>query len=223
MSPAKFAVFVFSKTAGYRHKSIPAGIESIKQLGILSDAFTVDSSEDSSLINVEKLSQYAVVIFLQTSGDFLGGEQLAALQTFVRSGGGFLGIHCAAAGMTKDPWYGELVGAVFTDHPEPQNSLVTVENSDHAIVAGLPEKLEWFDEWYNFDANPRAKVTVLLSVDEGTYKGGKLGEDHPLAWCREFDGGRSFYTALGHFDEAYSDPRFMGHILNGILWTARKL
>ncbi|KAI0884038.1 glycosyl hydrolase [Annulohypoxylon maeteangense] len=223
MSPDKFAVLVFSKTAGYRHESIPAAIEGIKQIGIASDAFTVDSSEDPSFIDVKKLSRYAVVIFLQTSGDFLGEEQLAALQTYVRSGGGFLGIHCAAAGMTKDPWYGELIGAVFTDHPEPQDGLVTVENKSHVIVAGLPEKLEWFDEWYYFDANPRMKVTVLLSIDERTYKGGKLGEDHPLAWCREFDGGRSFYTSLGHFDEAYSDEKFMGHILNGVLWAARKV
>ncbi|KAI1445096.1 glycosyl hydrolase [Annulohypoxylon stygium] len=223
MSSTKFAVFVFSKTAGYRHASIPAGIESVKQLGTASDAFTVDSSEDSSSINTENLSRYAVVIFLQTSGDILGDEQLAALQTYVRSGGVFVGIHCAAAGMTNDPWYRELIGAIFTDHPEPQHGLVTVENKDHAIVAGLPEKWKWFDEWYNFDENPRAKVTVLLSIDEETYKGGKLGKNHPLAWCREFDGGRSFYTSLGHFDEAYSDEEFMDHISKGILWAARKV
>ncbi|KAI2463394.1 glycosyl hydrolase [Annulohypoxylon bovei var. microspora] len=223
MSSNKFAVFVFSKTAGYRHESIPAGIEGIKQLAILSNAFTVDFSEDSSLINAEKLSQYAVVLFLQTSGDFLGEEQLVALQAYVGSGGGFVGIHCAAAGMMREPWYGELIGAVFTDHPEPQHGLLTVENKDHAIVLDLPEKWEWFDEWYNFDANPRAKVTVLLSIDEKTYDGGKLGEDHPLAWCRDFGDGRSFYTSLGHFDEAYADQKFMGHILNGILWAARKV
>ncbi|KAI1394706.1 glycosyl hydrolase [Hypoxylon fuscum] len=219
----KFAVFVLSKTAGYRHESIPAGIKGIRQLGISSNAFAADFSEDASLVNAGNLSRYAVVIFLQTSGDFLNAEQLAGLQSYVRGGGGFVGIHCAAAGLTKEPWYGDLIGAVFTDHPEPQNGVLTVENQDHIIVSGLPGKWEWFDEWYNFDRNPRDRVKVLLSIDEKIYEGGKLGEDHPLAWCREFDGGRSFYTSLGHFDEAYADRKFMDHILRGILWAARKV
>ncbi|KAI0095918.1 glycosyl hydrolase [Daldinia grandis] len=216
------AVLLFSKTAGYRHASIPAAIEGIRRLGVTSNAFTVDSSEDASLISAQNLSRYAAVIFLQTSGDFLSDEQLAGLRSYVRAGGGFVGIHCAAAGMTREPWYGELIGAVFTDHPEPQSGVLSVEKKDHTIASGLPEKWEWFDEWYNFDANPRAKVTVLLSINEETYKGGKLGRDHPLAWCREFDGGRSFYTSLGHFGDAYSDQNFMGHLLNGILWAAYK-
>ncbi|KAL7624938.1 hypothetical protein AAE478_004152 [Parahypoxylon ruwenzoriense] len=216
-------VFVFSKTAGYRHESIAAGIDGIRRLGASSGAFTVDSSEDASLVNAKNLSQYAVIILLQTSGDFLNAEQLAGLQTYVRGGGGCVGIHCAAAGMIEEPWYGELIGAVFMDHPEPQAGVLNVENRHHAIVSGLTEKWAWFDEWYNFSKNPRAKVTVLLSINEDTYKGGKLGEDHPLAWCREFDGGRSFYTSLGHFNEAYRDEKFMGHLLNGILWAARRI
>ncbi|KAI1138383.1 glycosyl hydrolase [Hypoxylon sp. FL0543] len=223
MAPDKFAVFVLSKTAGYRHESIPAGIDGVSQLGLSSNAFTVDASEDASRINVENLSKYAAVVFLQTSGDFLNKQQLTALQAYVRGGGGFVGIHCAAAGMTTEPWYGELIGAVFTGHPEPQHGVLTVEDKKHVIVSGLPRKWEWFDEWYNFDSNPRAKVDVLLSINEDTYKGGNMGEDHPLAWCREFDGGRSFYTSLGHFDEAYKDPKFMDHLLNGILWAARRL
>ncbi|KAI0828731.1 ThuA-like domain-containing protein [Hypoxylon sp. FL0890] len=108
-------------------------------------------------LTLRNLSKCAVVIFLQTSGDFLSKEQLAALQTYVRGGGGFVGIHCAAAGMMTEPWYGELIGAVFTDHPGPQRGILTIENKDNAIVAGLPEEWEWFDEWYNFNSNPRAE------------------------------------------------------------------
>ncbi|KAI0378490.1 glycosyl hydrolase [Hypomontagnella monticulosa] len=218
-----FSVLVFSKTAGYRHESIPAGIESIKRLGISSSAFTVDASEDASVINIENLSRYTVVIFLQTSGNFLDDDQLASLQSYVRGGGGFVGIHCAADGLKRDTWYGELVGAVFTDHPKPQPGILTIEERSHPIVSRLPDKWEWFDEWYNFDASPRTNVTVLLSINEELYQGGTMGKDHPLAWCREFDGGRSFYTSLGHFDEAYENEDFTSHLLNGILWAAGKL
>ncbi|CAJ2510495.1 Uu.00g133040.m01.CDS01 [Anthostomella pinea] len=217
---SRFRVLVLSKTAGYRHESIPAGIEGIKKVGA-SGKFTVDASEDSTLISVDHLRRYAVVVFLQTSGDFLNQEQLGALKTYMKNGGGFVGIHCAASAMFTEPWYGELIGAIFTDHPEPQKVVVRVEKGNHCIVAGHPEEFAWLDEWYNFRANPsRDKVTVLLSIDEKGYEGGKMGDDHPLAWCQEIDGGRSFYTALGHFSEAYEDDKFMNHVLNGILWAA---
>ncbi|RWA04845.1 hypothetical protein EKO27_g10265 [Xylaria grammica] len=216
-----FGVFVFSKTAGYRHASIPAGVEGLKQLGASTGAFVVEASEDSSLISTNFLSRFKVVVFLSPSGEFLSKEELHALKKYVNSGGGFVGIHCAAAGMHSEPWYGELIGAYFTHHPEPQHSVVRVENKDHVIVSRFPDEFSWFDEWYNFTRNPRDEVTVLLSTDESRYEGGTMGSDHPLAWCREFDGGRSFYTALGHFDEAYQDKAFMTHVLNGILWAAR--
>jgi type 1 glutamine amidotransferase len=124
--------------------------------------------------------------------------------------------------------------------------VVSVVDADHGIVKGSVEKGKgkwwvagekkageersegdwrwgWFDEWYNFKANPKSvgDVHVLLSVDEGSYEGGEHGADHPIAWCQEFEGGRSFYTALGHFDEAYQDEAFMRQLLNGILWAAR--
>ncbi|KAI3325229.1 carboxylesterase-like protein [Xylariaceae sp. AK1471] len=216
-----FRVFVFSKTAAYRHDSIPAGIEGLKRLGASTNSFNVEASEDASLINVNFLSQFKAIVFLSPSGEFLTKEQLIGLKTYINNGGGFVGIHCASSAMRSEPWYGELVGAYFTDHPEPQNGIVKVENKDHVIVSGFPEQFEWFDEWYNFTWNPRDKVTVLLSIDESVYEGGTMGSDHPLAWCREFDGGRSFYTSLGHFDEAYRDEAFMKQVLNGILWTAR--
>lgn len=217
-----FKVLIFSKTAAYRHASIPAGIRAIQKLGTSTAKFSTDASEDASLITATNLAQYAVVIFLQTSGDFLNDEQLASLKAYVRSEKGFVGIHCASSGLKQVPWYGELVGAHFTDHPRPQHGTLKVENRDHFIVSGLPEKWKWFDEWYNFRSNPREKVSVLLSIDEGEYEGGTLGDDHPIAWCRQFEGGRSFYTSLGHFDEAYEDQTFLSHILNGILWAARE-
>ena len=223
MSPAKpFKVLVFSKTVGYRHESIPDGIAGIEKLGETTGAFTVDATEDASVIEAHNLARYTAVIFLQTSGDFLIPEQVSALQTYMHQGGGFVGIHCASAGMTEDPWYGELVGAVFVGHPDPQEATVKLEanNRDHTIVAGMPETWDWHDEWYNFRANPRGKVDVLITVDESTYTGGKMGTDHPLAWCRNFEGGRSFYTALGHFGEAYRNVSFMSHIRSGIFWAA---
>ncbi|KAH8658127.1 secreted glycosyl hydrolase [Xylariales sp. PMI_506] len=220
-SNSSFKVFVFSKTAGYRHESIPAGIASIKRLSETSNLFTVDASEDATLITFSNLVQYSVLVFLHTSGDFLTREQLAELRKYVNNGGGFVAIHGASSAMKQEPWYGQLIGAVFTEHPEPQSGDVHLADCEHVITSSTPKLWKWFDEWYNFTETPKG-VNVLLTVDEGTYSGGKHGNPHPIAWCHEFDGGRSFYTALGHFDAAYEDEIIMSHILNGILWAAKK-
>ncbi len=246
-SPEPFKVLVFSKTTDYRHASIPAGITALRRLAEKSATspapatFAISASEDSTLFTVPELAQYRVIVLLHTSGDFLNGAQLDALKGYVRSGGGVVGIHGATVGMPTrevdaEGWFGRLLGAEFSDHPKPQTGVVRIVEPDHSIVArrsgGQPvvenagpkrgHSWEWFDEWYNFRAHPReSDVRVLLAVDEGSYEGGKHGADHPIAWCHEFEGARSFYTALGHFDEAYQDETFMQQILNGILWTAR--
>ncbi|GAP93339.2 putative glycosyl hydrolase [Rosellinia necatrix] len=162
----KFRVFVFSKTAAYRHDSIPAGIEALRQLGASSGAFAVEASEDASLIDTTSLSRFKVVLFLSTSGEFLTAAQLGGLRAYVNGGGGFVGVHGAAAGMRSAPWYGELVGAYFAGHAAPRRGVVAVEGGGHAIASGLPDTaFEWFDEWYDFARNPRhCGATVLLSA-----------------------------------------------------------
>lgn len=226
-----FRVLVFSKTQGYRHASIPAGIAAMEELAAASKtsptqpAFSVHATEDAIVFNPSTLAQYRVIVFLQTSGEFLDNDsQLGALKEFVRGGGGIVGVHCASAGLPSSEWYGELMGAVFVGHPKPQKGKIVIEEQSHPTAwktswLGSSE-FEWFDEWYNFAANPRDRgVQVLLSVRETSYEGGIMGADHPIAWCREFEGGRSFYTALGHFDEAFADPAFRTQLHNAILWT----
>ena len=242
MNHPPFNVLVFSKTKGYRHESIPAGIVAIRQLAEKSHnsstPFSVEATEDSSFFNQGTLSGYSVIVFLQASGEFFDDvEQLNALTAFVRNGGGVVGIHCASTGLPSSEWYGRMIGGVFTEHPDPQWGKILVKDASHPILAtgtalaGIPKAAnettliwDWHDEWYNFKTNPRSGgVHVLLTVEESSYKGGSLGDDHPIAWCQKFEGGRSFYTGLGHFDEAYRDERFLGQILNGILWTAGRL
>lgn len=216
-------VFVFSKTAGYRHTSIPAGVAAIRNLGSTTGKFTTEASEDAEMINDEGLRCYDVVLFLNNTGDFLSSQQLAALRAYVQTGKGFVGVHAAAAGMAAESWYGELIGACFNGHPEPQSGCLKIECHGHPVNFTQEQSWDWFDEWYNFKSNPRDKVTVTMSIDEKGYTGGTMGVDHPISWCRDFEGARTFYTSLGHFDEAYEDERFMAHLLNGILWAGRVL
>ncbi|GAA2360564.1 ThuA domain-containing protein [Dactylosporangium salmoneum] len=212
-----FDVLVFSKTAGFRHDSIPAGIAAIQALGA-ANGFTVDTTEDAAAFTDANLAKYEAVVWLSTTGDVLDADQQAAFQRYIEHGGGYAGVHAASDTEYDWPWYGELMGAWFTSHPAQQQVTVKVEDPAHPSTKDLPAKWSRFDELYNFRTNPRGKVHVLASLDETTYQpgSGAMGADHPIAWCHDYDGGRSWYSGLGHTQESFSDPQFLGHLLGGI-------
>ncbi|RKR86272.1 glucose/arabinose dehydrogenase [Micromonospora pisi] len=218
---AAYAVLVFSKTAGFRHDSIPAGITAIQQLGAAND-FTVDATEDATAFTDANLSRYRAVIWLSTTGDVLDPTQQAAFERYIRAGGGYVGIHAAADTEYDWSWYGNLVGAYFASHPANQQATVKVEDPGHPSTATLPARWSRFDEWYNFRTNPRGSAHVLASLDESTYTpgSGAMGADHPTAWCKTYDGGRSWYTGGGHTNESYADAQFRAHLLGGIQTAA---
>jgi type 1 glutamine amidotransferase len=212
-------VLVFSRTLGYRHDSIPDGVAAVRALG-QRHGFAVDATEDAGRFTPDGLASYRAVLFLSTTGDVLQGAQRGALQAFVRAGGGFVGVHSASDTLYDWPWYGGLVGAYFARHPAIQPATVRVEDAAHPSTRALPDPWRWTDEWYDFRADPRQGVHVLLTVDESSYHGGGMGADHPIAWYHDYDGGRAWYTALGHVREAYADPAFRAHLLGGLAYAA---
>jgi type 1 glutamine amidotransferase len=219
MSPVHRAL-VYTRTTGYRHASIPAGIAALRDLA--ADAgFAVDATEDPGEFTGPNLAHYKVVVFLSTTGDVLTDNGRSAFRDFVLDGGGFLGVHSAANTETGWDFFGDLIGARFTRHPDFQPGTVSLEDQRHPATAHLPGQWPWTDEWYEFGSNPRGSVRVLASVDERTYQDGRMGTDHPLIWCHENCGSRSFYTALGHADEAYADADFRAHLAGGLTWAAR--
>lgn len=214
--PAK--LLVFSKTSGFVHSSIPNGIAAIQKLA-QENGMEVDTTSDASKFNDENLPQYATVVFLNTTGDVLDFYQEVAFQRYIQAGGGFVGVHAATDTEYGWSWYGELVGAYFKSHPKIQEAKFNV--SDHTCDAcSAALEAEWIttDELYNFkDINEN--INVIMSVDESSYEGGENGDTHPMAWYHNYDGGRAFYTALGHTDEAYEDPKFLGHLFAGIKYA----
>ncbi|MFF4620851.1 ThuA domain-containing protein [Nonomuraea jabiensis] len=216
---AAFKVLVFSKTAGFRHDSIPNGIQAIRDLGAAND-FAVDATEDSNAFTTANLAQYKAVVFLSTTGDVLNDNQQAAFQTYVDGGGGYVGVHSAADTEYSWPYYGQLMGAWFNNHPAIQQATVRNEDRAHAATAHLGTTWSRTDEWYNYRTNPRPNVRVLQSLDEGSYSGGGMG-DHPITWCHPQSSGRAFYTGLGHTQESYADPNFRTLLLGGIRYAAK--
>lgn len=238
----EFEVLVFSKTATFRHLSIPDGIAAIRDLGERND-FAVEATEDAGQFTRRNLKRFEAVIFLLTTGTVLDEPQKRALMRYVRRGGGYVGIHSAADTEHEWPFYGRLVGAWFQNHPVQQTAEFITEARTHPATAHLDARFTVFDEFYSFKSNPRPDARVLLSIDESTYSPdpntsnlpggtpstGAMG-DHPMAWCHDSTrgrrgkpGGRSFYTALGHESYLYQLEWFRTHVLGGILTATRQV
>ncbi|MFC5001347.1 ThuA domain-containing protein [Dactylosporangium cerinum] len=215
-----FTVLVFSKTAGFRHDSIAVGTQAIRDLGTANN-FAVEATEDATQFTAANLARFKAVIWLSTTGDVLNATQQTAFENYIRAGGGYLGVHAAADTEYDWAWYGGLVGAYFASHPAIQTATVRVADATHPATAGLPAAWSRSDEWYNYRTNPRAQVHVLTTLDESTYSGGTMGADHPNTWCRAYDGGRSFYTGMGHTQASYAEAGFRSLLLGGIRYAAQ--
>lgn len=213
-------VLVFSKTAGFRHESIPAGVEATTEIARVA-GFEATATEDASVFSSSSLESYDVIVFLNTTGDVLDASQQRAMEEFIASGKGFVGVHSAADTEYEWSWYGELVGAYFDGHPEPQQARVSfADPGSHPITEGMPAEVERFDEWYDFRSQPPSDATVLATLDESTYEGGAMGDPHPITWAREVHGGRSVYTGFGHTRESFEEPLVLDLLDNSIRWAA---
>jgi type 1 glutamine amidotransferase len=194
--------------------------------------FSVDVSDDTSLVNTHNLAQYAVVIMLQEAPFDMSGDQQKAVQAFVEQGGGWVGIH--AAGLTGKQfgsghpsyhywqWFEEFMGGVvYSPHPKFQPGVVIVEDRTHPVTRNLPEKFQISDEWYEFDKSPRPNVHVLARADESSYHQNKPMGDHPIIWTNpRYD--RMVYIGIGHDASLCSDPNFGILIRDAIRWAAKK-
>ena len=210
-------LLIYSKTKAFRHECIEPGSQALQsyfsQHGIES-TFT----EDSSVFTSSNLAQYDAVMFFQTTGNVLDSVQQIAFEKYIRSGKGFVGVHAASDTEYDWPWYGKLVGAYFSSHPDIQQATLTKEDTSHQSCKHLPDRWTRTDEWYNFKQIP-SDVHILLNLDETTYQGGTHGYPHPMSWYHDYEGGRAFYTALGHTVESYRDTLFLEHVMQGVKWA----
>ncbi|GAB2845846.1 ThuA domain-containing protein [Lentzea nigeriaca] len=227
---SQYDVLVFTKTTGFRHDSIPDGVKAFRELGVANN-FTVTVTEDARVFTDSTIGRYEAVVFLNTTSESFGGgplldpAQRSGFENYIKAGGGFLGVHAAADTEYSWPFYDGLVGAHFLTHPSQQNAKITVENRGTAATAHLPKTWQRYDEWYAYKTNPRSTARVLASLDETSYRpdngvpGAVMG-DHPHVWCKDYQGGRSFYVGGGHTKQSYTDPAFRGLLLGGIRYAA---
>ncbi|WP_303315282.1 ThuA domain-containing protein [Flavivirga abyssicola] len=215
-------ILVFTKTAGFRHTSIPEGIKALRTLSD-EQLWNMTATEDASFFNPGYLEKIDVVIFMNTTGDILNEKQEKAFENYIKKGGGFVGIHGATHTELNWNFYYDLVGAQFEKHPKIQEArLIVHQDTKHPAINMLDNEWVTTDEWYYFKEPLKSHCKVLLDIDESTIVGSpNSGSSHPIAWYHEKFNGRVFYTGLGHTNEQYSNPFFIEHLKNGVLWAGK--
>ena len=211
-----YSVLVITETKGWIHDSIESGLKLIQNIGNKNN-FNVYHSDNSSVITYKNLKEIKTIIFLNTTEEILTDVEQKVMESFIKSGKGFVGVHAAADTEYNWQWYGKLVGAYYRNHPEVMNGKILTIN--HKITNHLDSEWEIEDEWYNFDY-VNYDINILLNLDEDSYIGGEHPDYHPITWYHEYDGGRSFYTGLGHTKEVYEDERFIKLLEKGILYAS---
>jgi uncharacterized protein len=224
----QFKALLVTTTRGWHHESVHAGVLAIQQLGI-KNHFDVVLQESPTYITDKNLESFKVVIFLNTTGDILDSAQQKAMERFIQSGKGFVGIHSASDTEYDWEWYNRLVGRMFYIHPAIQTAKLQVIDSTFPGIMDFAGPGLWTDEWYEFGPEKVNDLQYILAIDESSYdfkaewgpkKAKGMGKLHPLSWYHLFDGGRSFYTALGHVPAMFSNPVFLNHLYAGIYWAA---
>lgn len=212
-------IIVFSKTSKYRHKSIPAGKEALRKIAE-KHHWKVVFTENSAIFNPESLKDVKVIVFLNTSGDILSQTQKKNFESYIKDGGGFVGIHSAAVTEPNWSWYRRLIGTYYKNFFKVQEATINIVDPNHPCTQHLDETWVRTDEWYNF-TNPldEQEYHILAELDDNMYTGAGKQEQHPISWCHKFQGGKVFYTGLGHTIESYQENDFLKHIEQGILWT----
>ena len=227
--PAQFRALMITKTNGWHHESIADAVPALRGLAA-KHQFEVVWEENIDLVfTAESLANYDVILFVLTTGNILNPEQQKLMEDFIRSGKGFVGVHSASDTEYEWPWYTQLVGRMFRIHPVIQTAELEVLDRRFPGLERMPDRFWYTDEYYEFGEETIDGLNYLVNIDESTYDpvadwgrvaGDGMGEFHPLAWYQEFDGGRSFYTALGHLPAVYSDELFLAHLYGGIYWAA---
>ena len=225
----QFKVLMITTTRGWHHESLHAGVVAIQQLAAR-NSFEVVLLENPTGFTDKYVEQFQAILFLNTTGDIFNAEEQKVMERFIKSGKGFVGIHSASDTEYEWDWYTKMVGRMFHIHPAVQTAKMKILDPKFPGLQGFADGKLWTEEWYEFGPEKSADLTYILGVDEETYspkadwgvraKGVGMGKVHPLAWYHNYDGGRAFYTALGHLPTNFSEPAFLDHLYAGIFWAA---
>jgi len=230
LAAQQFKALLVVQTAGFQHESTFDAIPAIRKLAERHD-FTLDLKQRTRKITEDNLMSYDVLIMVNTTGDIYSDDEQAVIEKFIRAGKGWVGVHAASDTEYDWKWYTDMVGHMFKIHPRVQTAMLDVVDNSFPGLNGWPKRMMWTDEYYEFkDGSRRPGFNYLITVDESTYDvNANWGNDnvatghgdfHPMSWYHTYDGGRAWYTNLGHVPAVFTDKNFLDHLYGGIYWAA---
>lgn len=227
----QFKALMITETAGWQHESSFDAIPALHKLAARHD-FEIELKQKAMPLNDDWLAKYDVIIMINTTGDVFNDAEQAAIEKFIQSGKGWVGVHAASDTEYDWKWYTDMVGHMFKIHPHIQTAMVDIHDNSFPGLGTWPKRRMWTDEWYEFkDGTRQPGFNYLITVDESTYDiNAKWGDDnkavghgdfHPISWYHNYDGGRAWYTNFGHVPAVFSDQAFLDHLYGGIFWAAK--
>ncbi len=225
--PAAATVLIYTKNGtGYVHENIKASVDCLKKI-CAAHGWAYEVTDDAAVFTPGKISGFDVLVFSNTNNEtFDTDAQREVFREYIRAGGGFVGIHSVCGSERSWPWFWANLGGKFVRHPKLQPFEIRVVDADHPSTRHLPKTWAWEDECYFMnELNPgihvllAADLTTIEDAEKDRYPGRVFGDVFPLCWYQEFEGGRQWYTALGHQIEHYEDADFIRHLAGGIAWA----
>jgi type 1 glutamine amidotransferase len=228
------ALLVFDKINGFRDQAAMDAAASALRGIALGHGWSIVFSDKGAVFNARDLARFDAVVWNNVSGDALTIPEQNAFKSWMMRTGGFAGIHGAGGDfLYLWDWYADtLIGARFEGHPmapQFQAARVVVADRNSSLTAALPAEWTMTEEWYSFEHSPRlGGAHILATIDEASYHAiGAGGQDlhmgdHPIIWTRCIGNGRSFYTAIGHRPENYTEPYSLKLLEQGIAWAMGK-
>ena len=230
LSAQQFSALLITETAGWQHESSFDAIPALFKLATRHD-FKLELKQKAMRLNDQWLAKYDVIIMINTTGDIFNDAEQAAIEKFIQSGKGWVGVHAASDTEYDWKWYTEMVGHMFKIHPHVQTTMIDIHDNTFPGLSTWPKRRMWTDEWYEYiDGTRKENLNYLITVDESTYsteaqwgdnKSRGHGDFHPIAWYHDYDGGRAWYTNFGHVPAVFGEKDFLDHLYGGIYWAAK--
>jgi type 1 glutamine amidotransferase len=215
------------------HSTVPHGNYLLELMGKYTGAFEPTFSNDLELLRYPKIKEFDAVFLSNVCGMVHNDPQVRAdLLRYVREGGGIGGTHAVTFTNNNWPEFAEMMGGWAGAH-RVEKQILKVDDPDSPLMKSFgSSSFEHTDEFYQFpmySPYSRQKQHVLLSIDveqSDRATGGRFCElctrtdqDYGFAWIRQYGKGRTYFTALGHTDIMYTDPRFTNHLLAAIQYV----
>jgi type 1 glutamine amidotransferase len=189
------------------------GLHPLKEQG-----FIFDFIEDAHEWSAERMAAYPLAILTKSNNvsssdqsEWITEEVQSAFVEYVRKGNGLLAIHSGTAGYQETLILRNLLGGVFTHHPE-QCDVTMQPQTNHSLTTNLSEFTVKDEHYFMAMDDQHVDVFMTARSEHGT---------QPAGWQRTEGNGRVAVLTPGHNLEVWLHPAYQTLVLNAMRWCGK--